>query len=647
MFNYFPYSSHPSSPHDAEYLRALAEERAARQQFVAAQRAQEEARARAARARATRQAYSSPYNSYLSDLENHDLGLEDRGFGLPMMPTGFGFDPYASARQRALVEEQRRRELLEEQQRNEMLELEREKERERLEEERVRRLLHEERLREEEERRNRIEEEQTLEEEQRRDLDSQRRRTRPHDFTRSDLEPLLRAFGLRPPLSDEEEEVTLIFTYREFGSSNLCQTPRLGRPFARARTMSPPHQRMAPRNLQRPQQAQPTKRPVSAPRAEMRPPPTAKEPGRVPPPSPSPKAKVTVSASPAEIAAAKKIQAAYRAHATKENALKLVSRLRYRFAHLKSSFTLPTTLDYAPGDKAPHVTVTVDPSAKLPALFPNVEEEEAAGGVPKLAYTPINAQVHTYEEELNCLLSALDAVESLGDVGVREARRELVRMVEREAERVEQWKGVVWRWWAERRKQDTGAKIDVTAPLSVDSERDDSKMVVEPTVTSAESTKPVQEAPGVVETAPTRASQWPVDIEVTEVSPDLPSMSDDSHVHIVPEHHTLEPIIPEVTEEEEREAEHEMQVEQQRPATPALSHDLSEAEVEMEVETEEARTPPAREAELHTPNIVVTPPVEAKAKAEVPPEPEAKQRAEPLFALVDREWKEVDTYDMF
>ena len=81
----FPYYYRPTTPSDSEYLRALAEERAAREQYAAARRAQEEARQRAARARAARRAYASPYSSYhdddymLTDPVDYDmdLGLDD------------------------------------------------------------------------------------------------------------------------------------------------------------------------------------------------------------------------------------------------------------------------------------------------------------------------------------------------------------------------------------------------------------------------------------------------------------------------------------------------------------------------------------------------------------------------------------------
>ncbi|KAI0327368.1 hypothetical protein GY45DRAFT_1257152, partial [Cubamyces sp. BRFM 1775] len=152
--------------------------------------------------------------------------------------------------------------------------------------------------------------------------------------------------------------------------------------------------------------------------------------------------------TPEQIAAAEKIQDAYRAHSARKQAMKSISALRKRFLNARSNFTLPTTLDYeVPSSDAEegrsHTTVTVDPSAALPSpslSAADAHDEDPFKHVPKLAYTPTNASLHAYEEELNRILSALDAVESRGDAGVRAARRELARMVEREAERVERWR---------------------------------------------------------------------------------------------------------------------------------------------------------------------------------------------------------------
>ncbi|CAL1698297.1 unnamed protein product [Somion occarium] len=87
--------------------------------------------------------------------------------------------------------------------------------------------------------------------------------------------------------------------------------------------------------------------------------------------------------------------------------------------------------------------------------------------IPPLAYTPTNAPLHHYYEELNRLLTALDAVESHGDKTVREQRRELARKVEREAERIQRWKVAVWKGWEAKTgdTQKVADQSDETRPI--------------------------------------------------------------------------------------------------------------------------------------------------------------------------------------
>ncbi|BGP37549.1 hypothetical protein JCM10450v2_001464 [Rhodotorula kratochvilovae] len=69
---------------------------------------------------------------------------------------------------------------------------------------------------------------------------------------------------------------------------------------------------------------------------------------------------------------------------------------------------------------------------------------KASAAAPKLAFTPVNAPVHGYEEALTRLLTELDAVESGGDDEVRRRRKGLVQAVEGEAQRVERWRRECW-----------------------------------------------------------------------------------------------------------------------------------------------------------------------------------------------------------
>ena len=490
----FPYYYRPTTPSDSEYLRALAEERAAREQYAAARRAQEEARQRAARARAARRAYASPYSSYhdddymLTDPVDYDmdLGLDDGayyprqrpmsyagpsrpygfgpGYGAPASPAyGYGLDPY---QQRALLEEQRRKELLEEQRRRELLELEREKERRRLEEERIRRILQEERQREEAARQKMLEEERmrrALEEEKlrraveeerirralREEEEARRERERSHLRSQSQqasLEPLLRALGFVPATSGSDSESDkvsrdhlLLFpdsmlTYvQEKPRGRASQGPRRNAP-------SPSPIRPYPfgRSAQRSEaaSAKPSS-PKSTSTSTTIPITSPKPAAKAKPVSPKP----TTPAKPTEeqIAAAEKIQDAYRAYSARKQALKSVAALRKRFLAARNGFTLPSSLDYdIPTNGRVPTSVSVDPASMHDLPSPSsLEAEDPFENVPKLAYTPTNAPLHAYEEELNRILNAFDAVESRGDQGVRTARRELACAVEREADRVE------------------------------------------------------------------------------------------------------------------------------------------------------------------------------------------------------------------
>ncbi|KAI0759027.1 hypothetical protein C8Q74DRAFT_1221616 [Fomes fomentarius] len=477
----FPYYHHPSpsdpyrytSLSDSDYLRALAEERAAREQYAAARRAQEEARQRAARARAARRAYASPYSSFHDDDPCYndidlDMDLDDpacysaprqRPLSYMERPYSYGPNPYSPYQSRALLEEQRRRELLE---------LEREKERRRLEEERIRRILQEERQREEAARQKMLEEERlrrALEEEKlRRAVEEERlrralreeeeaRRERERAQLRSQqasLEPLLRALGFVPAHSGSDSESDKESTSREPRAQSRDAPRRTGPP-------SPSPIRPYPFGRQSPRSSTDNVSTAKAPAS-----PTTATSTTIPITSPKPAAKTTPkSAKPAaqspparptaeQTSAAEKIQEAYRSYTSRKHALKAVAGLRKRFLNARNGFSLPTHLDYdIPTNGRIPTSVIVDSTANL-ASPSDLEGEDPFENVPKLAYTPANAPLHAYEEELNRILSALDAVESRGDQGVRAARRELARAVEREAERVERWRAVVWNWWTQR-----------------------------------------------------------------------------------------------------------------------------------------------------------------------------------------------------
>lgn len=214
MYHSIPYSYYPSfsSPYDG-YVQALAEEQAARDQYLNALQQQREAQDRVARARLARQAYDrSPYNSYLSSSDDEAFVT---GSSLqspysnstyePNIPLSRGLDSYG------ISPHHQRRALFEDQRRQEYQELQRAREKERLmqlvEEERRKQFVEEElrrRIREEE-RQRRVREEESrrkiLEEERARAEQQQLRQQRL-----GELEQLYRDLGFRPTARSQPAE---------------------------------------------------------------------------------------------------------------------------------------------------------------------------------------------------------------------------------------------------------------------------------------------------------------------------------------------------------------------------------------------------------------------------------------------------------
>ncbi|KAF9264469.1 hypothetical protein L218DRAFT_943617 [Marasmius fiardii PR-910] len=152
--------------------------------------------------------------------------------------------------------------------------------------------------------------------------------------------------------------------------------------------------------------------------------------------------------------AATKIQTTYRIH----RALKTIETLCRRFDELKSSFTLPSILDFQIHTPEHHVSLPlrdVTPSIARDALKAAGIDVDTAEriSIPKLAYTHTNVPVHGYVESLNQLLTSLDGVESYGEKRVREKRKEVVRKVEAEAGRIEDAWRQAWADWISALKQ--------------------------------------------------------------------------------------------------------------------------------------------------------------------------------------------------
>lgn len=129
--------------------------------------------------------------------------------------------------------------------------------------------------------------------------------------------------------------------------------------------------------------------------------------------------------------------------------LRSIQAIHTKYDTLQSSFVPPPKLDY---EVAPEQIVSI-PTADFSS--PSDDDELSS---PPLAYNATNTRLHAYVESLVRLLNDLDAVQSWGDRKVRERRREVVRIVEGEATRVDRWwKGL----WNARKAAQENTEADV------------------------------------------------------------------------------------------------------------------------------------------------------------------------------------------
>ncbi|KAK7055406.1 hypothetical protein R3P38DRAFT_2846911 [Favolaschia claudopus] len=235
---------------------------------------------------------------------------------------------------------------------------------------------------------------------------------------------------------------------------------------------------------------------VSPSATEPTPKPTASPAVPTPTPSPSPS---PAAPSPERLEeAATTIQTHYRIH----RALRAISSLASQFQSIKSSFVPPTSIDYQSTDGVVSI-----PVPQSPVSNPSVEAGDA-----KLAFTPKNIPLHTYNELLSRLLVSLDAVESRGDRRVREQRRAIVREVEAEAARFEAWWQGVWK--------EAQARKEESEEMAEDAPQEEEKEVCAMVVDADE------EEPALPELSPAAAdSDSDVEPDLVWTPPETPAAS--------------------------------------------------------------------------------------------------------------------------
>lgn len=149
----------------------------------------------------------------------------------------------------------------------------------------------------------------------------------------------------------------------------------------------------------------------------------------------------------------------------------MISDISSRFDKIKSTFNPPSKIDYTIGTNN---TVTIDIPFPLDQIDNLTSISNPPPDFPKLAYTSTNTSIHAYTEDLNRCLSALDGVESGGNQVVREKRKQTVRAVEMEAQRMERWIWGVWESalnsqspeWSSSLSEPTGATNNLEPPAS-------------------------------------------------------------------------------------------------------------------------------------------------------------------------------------
>lgn len=255
-----------------------------------------------------------------------------------------------------------------------------------------------------------------------------------------------------------------------------------------------------------------------------------------------------------------------------------------------------------------------------PVVEAEMDEAEQAQ-VPKLAYTPTNAPVHVYEEELNRMLMQLDEVQSGGDAEVRSGRRELARRIEREAERVERVKVAVWKAW--QAQQANEGRATEGGEMAVEHELETAVPAPEAAaVPASEGQMDIDATPVATTTAP------PVTVAEELATPTTIVHEDETpkSAAAVPESILPPPLVDAHSEAGDSEA---------PLRTPELAHTRIESE-------------PTVQADIQD-----TPMDDTEPEPQSQPQPQTKEPrttadlVSSLFPLFGQDWDDVESWDYF
>ena len=154
--------------------------------------------------------------------------------------------------------------------------------------------------------------------------------------------------------------------------------------------------------------------------------------------------------------AASRIQQQYRIHKSH----RILNDLASQFQTLKQNFVYPRVIDFQKPGSDGHITVHANPDDEAndePSMEVDGEDRE-------LAYTPVNYPIHTYADAMEKLVMKLDGVDSVGDKGVREKRRSIVREISKESTNLEGYCKRIWLDYVEKQNEEA-RKLEVEKEL--------------------------------------------------------------------------------------------------------------------------------------------------------------------------------------
>ncbi|GAA5826707.1 hypothetical protein JCM3770_003074 [Rhodotorula araucariae] len=139
------------------------------------------------------------------------------------------------------------------------------------------------------------------------------------------------------------------------------------------------------------------------------------------------------------------------------SALSALAGLSAEFASRRAAFVSPSTLTFSPS----------------PSPSPSPASRASRSPTPPLAFGAANAPFLGYEEALLALLTRIDAVESHGDADVKRARKDLVRAVEGELERLDALREKAWEEQSGASAEEDASEADDESMSSEDDEEEE------------------------------------------------------------------------------------------------------------------------------------------------------------------------------